>query len=913
MKTKTMKKALSLFLAVLMIALAMPFTLLTFAADEVTEIEIENFSVFGKYSSASEGDSEKDIKSNNFCEIGDAVDGKLSDADGTYFQTKGYKDIVYTMCYFDENGKMQNGTNASGNSYYGIFIVELSGITNVDTLSLWSIDTWGEVWMANNGYEIWYSEDGQRYEHFSSYENASNKSTYSKSEFSDGTDGYVHDIRMNEVRAQYIAIAVTDYVRDGGNEKYKEMIFYEIVVTGTEVEEPIEPPVEPPVEEATERTIVDFSFFGRHLDGTTPKNVGFYTAFKAEYAYDKNIATDAQLLNNDSVGHLPYEMCYFDADGVMRNGENPNGKSYYGMFVIELDAHSEIDTVSLWTTYVNAKNAADRPYMANNGYDIYYSTNGKVYAAVDGATFSNVYTNKDTNGLYVAGEYNGKEGHVHEIDMKDVTAKYIVIAVSELVYGADEATVSEVVVKGTSPKLMLEDGASVRMSTPTGIRFTGYANKNYVDALKTETNEVTLGMLITPTEYLSNVDKFTKEALDNCNDITGRKYLEIDATTVLTDKDDYKINCAMVNVLKYNYDREFSAILYVKVTEGDTTEYIYSAYNKANNSRSIAYVASVALADVKDAADSSYKYAVTVVTGETKYSPYSDEDRATLESFSNAASPITVMTYNIKSENEGQTTENAYDTIVKINPDVVCLQEDETQIINAIVARNSDYKALKSDGNSDECNSILYNSKKFTVVQDGVVYYKDIAKNYSDNSAVAAADFGMDRENRFFRWAILKDSNGVEYLVVNTHLHYREGAKNEWPDYYDNDPHSDANKAVRAAQIMLLKLWLSEQTVDNQIVVGDMNCHISSDVYRLFASGERVLDSARDDAIFKGDVGGTDTNDYVERNEWIWDHIFYDDSTVVALEYSVIDNAYENEELPYPSDHLPVYAKFIAK
>ena len=178
MKTKTLKKALSLFLAVLMIVLAMPFTLLTFAADEVTEVKIENFSVFGKYSSDKDKvDGETDIGSQSYCEIGDAVDGKLSDADGTYFQNKGYEDIVYTMCYFDENGKMQNGTNASGNSYYGIFIVELSGITNVDTLSLWSIDDWGEVWMANNGYEIWYSEDGQRYEHFSSYENASNKST----------------------------------------------------------------------------------------------------------------------------------------------------------------------------------------------------------------------------------------------------------------------------------------------------------------------------------------------------------------------------------------------------------------------------------------------------------------------------------------------------------------------------------------------------------------------------------------------------------------------------------------------------------------------------------------------------------------------------------------------------------------
>ena len=637
MKTKTLKKALSLFLAMLMIALAMPFTLLTFAADEVTEVKIENFSVFGKYSSDKDKvDGETDIGSQSYCEIGDAVDGKLSDADGTYFQTKGYEDIVYTMCYFDENGKMQYGANASGTSYYGIFIVELSDTVSVDTLSLWGIDSWGLEWMSNDGYDIYYSADGESYAavNGASFENVCAKQSTADALYVAGTyngkDGYVHDIAMGDVEAKYIAIAVTDYVPDSGNAQYKEMIFYEIVVTGTGVEEPIEPPVE----EATERTIVDFSFFGRYLNGTTPQNVYFYGSYKAAYAYDKNITTDAQINNNNEVGNLPYEMCYIDADGVMRNGENPNGKSYYGMFVIELDADAEIDTLSLWTTYVNASNAADRPYMANNGYDIYYSGDGEKYAAVKDATFSNVYTNKDTNGLYVEGEYGGKSGHVHTIDMKDVTAKYIVIAVSELVYGADEAIVSEVVVKGTSPKLMLEDGASVRMTTPTGLRFTGYADKRYVDGFKTETNEVTLGMLITPTDYLEKVDNFTKADLDKA-DINGAKYLEIDAADETVKEDDgyYSIKCVIASIKPENYQREFSAILYVKV-DGEIVA--YSDYNEVFNSRSVAEVAEAAYCDLKDAKDDTYKYEVKTFEGEaevTKYSPYDTNQREVLYGF----------------------------------------------------------------------------------------------------------------------------------------------------------------------------------------------------------------------------------------------------------------------------------------
>ena len=61
--------------------------------------------------------------------------------------------------------------------------------------------------------------------------------------------------------------------------------------------------------------------------------------------------------------------------------------------------------------------------MANEGYDIYYSEDGDYYTAVEDATFDYVYTNKDINGFYVSGTYNSKSGHVHEIDMKGVTAE----------------------------------------------------------------------------------------------------------------------------------------------------------------------------------------------------------------------------------------------------------------------------------------------------------------------------------------------------------------------------------------------------------------------------------------------------------------------------------------------------------
>ena len=93
------------------------------------------------------------------------------------------------------------------------------------------------------------------------------------------------------------------------------------------------------------------------------------------------------------------------------------------------------------------------------------------------------------------------------------------------------------------------------------------------------------------------------------------------------------------------------------------------------------------------------------------------------------------------------------------------------------------------------------------------------------------------------------------------------------------------------------------------------------------------MDLAANNAIIKGDVGGTliennatydhddnpDTaeitnpNRFKVRQPWVYDHIFYSDEVLTAYEYSVVDNFDENGPTRYPSDHLPVVAKFIAK
>ena len=193
-------------------------------------------------------------------------------------------------------------------------------------------------------------------------------------------------------------------------------------------------------EEVTEIDVTRVTLFGNYLkDDLSTQAIGFYGSYPAVNAFDGDITTDAQ---NANTSDLPYEMCYFDADGVMQNGENADGSSYYVIWIFELAAEATVDTLELWASYT------DR-WMANNGYDIYYSTDGTAYTAAEDASYSNVFTEKDTNGYYVAGTYNSKDGSVHEIDMKGVTAKYIAVAVSDLVFERDETIIQEMVIKGT--------------------------------------------------------------------------------------------------------------------------------------------------------------------------------------------------------------------------------------------------------------------------------------------------------------------------------------------------------------------------------------------------------------------------------------------------------------------------------
>jgi len=100
-----------------------------------------------------------------------------------------------------------------------------------------------------------------------------------------------------------------------------------------------------------------------------------------------------------------------------------------------------------------------------------------------------------------------------------------------------------------------------------------------------------------------------------------------------------------------------------------------------------------------------------------------------------------------------------------------------------------------------------------------------------------------------------------------------------------------------------------------------MKAHVSSPKGKVVLSGysDSGLSFARNEALIAPDTGGTtaSTSDYVRRDPYVFDHVLFRNAE--ALEYTVINNMVDpvvDEEtgetvMRYPSDHIPVYAKFI--
>ena len=161
----------------------------------------------------------------------------------------------------------------------------------------------------------------------------------------------------------------------------------------------------------------------------------------------------------------------------------------------------------------------------------------------------------------------------------------------------------------------MEKGASVRLvSGSTGIRFT--TTFKAVEG-------ATYGTIILPARYLANVTSLTYEGLTvNGVDVPAVNGIENNDGTVT-------VRCALTEIAPENYGVAFAAVAYMYV-DG---QYYFTQFNMFDNARSIETVAKAALADLTAEQDETHTYKVETAEGAEAYSPYSEAQRATLESF----------------------------------------------------------------------------------------------------------------------------------------------------------------------------------------------------------------------------------------------------------------------------------------
>ena len=140
------------------------------------------------------------------------------------------------------------------------------------------------------------------------------------------------------------------------------------------------------------------------------------------------------------------------------------------------------------------------------------------------------------------------------------------------------------------------------------------------------------------------------------------------------------------------------------------------------------------------------------------------------------------------------------------------------------------------------------------------------------------------------------------------HLHYGATGSN-----------ATEHDKIRRYQVRALLAWLGSQatTYPDQIVLGDLNANYKPSnpnnggtrTIQLFLDGG--FDRAPDVAAVTDDVGGTYIDWHTTRTPYAFDH-FFTTGNVDTAYYTVIDNPIDVNDR-YPSDHLPIVARFCLR
>ena len=160
-------------------------------------------------------------------------------------------------------------------------------------------------------------------------------------------------------------------------------------------------------------------------------------------------------------------------------------------------------------------------------------------------------------------------------------------------------------------------GASIRLSsTESGLRFTGRADKEFFDQIKSVDENAQIGMIIVPKDYLAEVGEFTIKGFEDI----GKTYLDIPVekwNNTLTAETDgyYGFSCAIVNIKETNVKREFCAISYIRYSYNGVEKYIYSDFDYDKHARSVYYIANKEMEYLYDYDEADQKIILAYANG----------------------------------------------------------------------------------------------------------------------------------------------------------------------------------------------------------------------------------------------------------------------------------------------------------
>ena len=182
--------------------------------------------------------------------------------------------------------------------------------------------------------------------------------------------------------------------------------------------------------------------------------------------------------------------------------------------------------------------------------------------------------------------------------MKKVTCILLALCTLCVVLAAVITVAAENDTPAAGEPFYMEEGASVRFTDPTGLRFTaGLTAEKYAEIVRDGAyiDGYGVGMLIVPKAYFDDYAAQTEitDYYDYFTNVKGKKIdLPFLAEQLRTNSDgNYEVNGAIVGIKEANFDLEFRAVAYIARTEDGVTTRTYTGLSDARSIRAVATAA----------------------------------------------------------------------------------------------------------------------------------------------------------------------------------------------------------------------------------------------------------------------------------------------------------------------------------